>query len=325
MGSTFLTWGEIYYWRSDTETISRTCSLKIIWSNELYFQRTYASSILFGFHCAHRRDIAELFRTQILNDKTASSSIPHPVRTLGSCTFMYLRHKDVYLMCISKGNPNVALVFGFLTAVRGSIIKLKLGVKQHIEFSSIGIPCMLPIPYLNLWSNSACWAFQVVFWGGSVRKVNPRQFRVNLRAAGWGHGLWFTSDYRPNSIEEPHLSEGIPIRIWTWGKKDGLAIYFPSVSLPVAFFINQEKKKVDPNATLQVTGAVSWRREGIKYKKNEVFLDLVEQVNLLMSSNGGRIVLKLIYSPMLNTFGIIYIHITLCLMYFPAGIYGCCV
>ena len=48
----------------------------------------------------------------------------------------------------------------------------------------------------------------------------------------------------------------------------------------------QEKKKADPNATLQVTGAVSWRREGIKYKKNEVFLDLVEQVNLLMSSNG---------------------------------------
>jgi len=51
-------------------------------------------------------------------------------------------------------------------------------------------------------------------------------------------------------------------------------------------FFEQEKKKVDPNATLQVTGAVSWRREGIKYKKNEVFLDLVEQVNLLMSSNG---------------------------------------
>lgn len=27
---------------------------------------------------------------------------------------------------------------------------------------------------------------------------------------------------------------------------------------------------MDPNATLQVTGAVAWRREGIKYKKNEV-------------------------------------------------------
>ncbi|MBA0831210.1 hypothetical protein Goarm_015690, partial [Gossypium armourianum] len=41
-----------------------------------------------------------------------------------------------------------------------------------------------------------------------------------------------------------------------------------------------------PNATLQVTGAVGWRREGLVYKKNEVFLDIVESVNLLMSSKG---------------------------------------
>ena len=40
------------------------------------------------------------------------------------------------------------------------------------------------------------------------------------------------------------------------------------------------------NATLTVTGAVGWRREGIKYKKNEVYLDVVEEVNMIMSSAG---------------------------------------
>eukprot|EP00294_Goniomonas_avonlea_P008775 CAMPEP_0114548486 /NCGR_PEP_ID=MMETSP0114-20121206/5005_1 /TAXON_ID=31324 /ORGANISM="Goniomonas sp, Strain m" /LENGTH=417 /DNA_ID=CAMNT_0001733075 /DNA_START=13 /DNA_END=1263 /DNA_ORIENTATION=+ len=35
-----------------------------------------------------------------------------------------------------------------------------------------------------------------------------------------------------------------------------------------------------------VTGAVSWRSEGIKYRKNEIFLDVVESVNLLVASNG---------------------------------------
>jgi hypothetical protein len=44
----------------------------------------------------------------------------------------------------------------------------------------------------------------------------------------------------------------------------------PFMRLNRHFFLLQEKKKADPNATLQVTGAVSWRREGIKYKKNEV-------------------------------------------------------
>uniref|UniRef100_A0A453PAY0 MHD domain-containing protein n=1 Tax=Aegilops tauschii subsp. strangulata TaxID=200361 RepID=A0A453PAY0_AEGTS len=51
-------------------------------------------------------------------------------------------------------------------------------------------------------------------------------------------------------------------------------------------FSSKPSDKPVPNATLQVTGAVGWRREGLVYKKNEVFLDIVESVNLLMSSKG---------------------------------------
>jgi hypothetical protein len=57
---------------------------------------------------------------------------------------------------------------------------------------------------------------------------------------------------------------------------------------------------------VQVTGAVGWRKDSIKYKKNEVFLDIVEQVNLLTSSKGsvlrcdvnGKIVMKVFLSGM---------------------------
>lgn len=38
---------------------------------------------------------------------------------------------------------------------------------------------------------------------------------------------------------------------------------------------------------MQVTGAVSWRREGLRYKKNEVYLDIVESVNVLMTAKGA--------------------------------------
>lgn len=37
---------------------------------------------------------------------------------------------------------------------------------------------------------------------------------------------------------------------------------------------------------MQATGAISWRRPGIKYRKNEVFVDVMENVNLLLSSSG---------------------------------------
>lgn len=51
---------------------------------------------------------------------------------------------------------------------------------------------------------------------------------------------------------------------------------------------------------LQVTGQIGWRREGIKYRRNELFLDVLEYVNLLMSPQGqvlsahvaGRVVMK---------------------------------
>ena len=46
-------------------------------------------------------------------------------------------------------------------------------------------------------------------------------------------------------------------------------------------------EKSDVKAPMAVTNAVSWRQEGITYKKNEVFLDVVESVNLLVNSNGS--------------------------------------
>lgn len=48
-------------------------------------------------------------------------------------------------------------------------------------------------------------------------------------------------------------------------------------------YITQEsyrlEAKIPPSAA---TGAVSWRSEGIKHRKNEVFLDVVESVNMMV-------------------------------------------
>lgn len=54
-------------------------------------------------------------------------------------------------------------------------------------------------------------------------------------------------------------------------------------------YITQEghKLEVAPRPPMAVTNAVSWRSEGIKYRKNEVFLDVIESVNLLVSANGN--------------------------------------
>ena len=42
-----------------------------------------------------------------------------------------------------------------------------------------------------------------------------------------------------------------------------------------------------PKPPPAVTNTVSWRPDGIKYRKNEVFLDVIESVNLLAGAQGN--------------------------------------
>ena len=53
---------------------------------------------------------------------------------------------------------------------------------------------------------------------------------------------------------------------------------------------------------MAVTNAVSWRSEGIRYKKNEVFLDVVESVNLLVNSNGSVVRSEVMGALKMRTF-----------------------
>ena len=47
------------------------------------------------------------------------------------------------------------------------------------------------------------------------------------------------------------------------------------------------KLEAAPKPPPAVTNAVSWRPENIKYRKNEVFLDVIESVNLLAGAQGN--------------------------------------
>ncbi|KAJ3599144.1 hypothetical protein NHX12_033107 [Muraenolepis orangiensis] len=74
-------------------------------------------------------------------------------------------------------------------------------------------------------------------------------------------------------------------------------------------YITQQGHKLEvgaPRPPATLTNAVSWRSEGIKYRKNEVFMDVIESINLLVSASGsvlrseilGSIKLKAVLSGM---------------------------
>ncbi|KAH9500669.1 AP-1 complex subunit mu-1 [Bulinus truncatus] len=69
-------------------------------------------------------------------------------------------------------------------------------------------------------------------------------------------------------------------------------------------YITQEGQKLEiaPRPPPAVTNAVSWRTEGVKYRKNEVFLDVIESVNLLVSANGNVLRSEIVGSVKMRVF-----------------------
>ena len=71
----------------------------------------------------------------------------------------------------------------------------------------------------------------------------------------------------------------------------------------------EELTKIQLTSTLtQLTGSVSWRQPGIFYPENEVYIDIIENMNLLISKTGevikseimGKISVKALLSGCLN-------------------------
>jgi len=63
---------------------------------------------------------------------------------------------------------------------------------------------------------------------------------------------------------------------------DTLKSYITTDGVKSEQAVREDSSKI----TIQATGATSWRRPDVKYRKNEAFVDVIESVNLLMSSKG---------------------------------------
>lgn len=66
-------------------------------------------------------------------------------------------------------------------------------------------------------------------------------------------------------------------------ESDTLKMYITTEGVKSEQAVREEASKI----TIQATGATSWRRNDVKYRKNEAFVDVVETVNLSMSSSGN--------------------------------------
>ena len=169
--------------------------------------------------------MAQAFRTEIINGKDRGNV---PIVNIGSCSFMYRREQNVYLVAVTRGNANPMLCFQFLNEL-------------VVLFNS----------YFRTFTEDAIKNNFVIIY--------------ELLDEILDHG--FPQITSADVLKSYITQEGVKSKDKGGGSSVGQA---------------ERAKQV----SMQVTGAVQWRRDGLKYKKNEVYLDIIESVSLLMSPKG---------------------------------------
>ena len=211
--------------------------------------------------------MANAFKTEIINGKDRGGN---PVVNLGMCSFMYTREQNVYVVAVTRANANAMLAF----TVRIKINPTQI-LPRHSCVGTLGTPpppiSQHPSPHLP---NPQFMHSLINLFKSYFNKFNEKTLKSNFVIIY--ELLDEVCDNGYPQITSPEVLKAFITQRAARAADD-----------PKDTYENQRKAK---EVSMQVTGAVQWRGQNLVYKKNEVYLDIVESVSLLMSPKG--VVLK---------------------------------
>jgi AP-2 complex subunit mu-1 len=176
----------------------------------------------------------------------SNPQVRSPILTLGSTTFSHVKHENIYLVAVTKSNANAALVFEFLYRL------VLLGKGYFGKFDEEAVQNHFVLVY-ELLDGGYRRAFTQVSHGEELKLI------ISLLSEIVDFGY-------PQNTE----TDTLKMYITTEGVKSAIA----------------NSASDSSRITMQATGALSWRRSDVRYRKNEAFVDVIEDVNLLMSATG---------------------------------------
>lgn len=144
-----------------------------------------------------------------------------PVVVIEGTTFVYLRHTNLFIVAVTRSNPNAFLMLEYLFQ-KIRILKSYFGDK----FTDEALTANFTLLY-ELFDETMDYGY-------------PQNCAVD--------------------VLQLYINQGTAIV-----KKSGAA---------------------GAALTSQITGAIDWRRDGLRYRKNEVYIDVMETVSILTSTTG---------------------------------------
>eukprot|EP00913_Durusdinium_trenchii_P009157 g8606.t1 len=232
-----------------------------------------------------------------------------PVVSINGSHFLYTTQGDIVLVAASKDNVNVMLVLKLLYKMV-DLFKAYFGgsfdenqVRKHFQmiFVKLFFAPLVAVASRVVSHREALHDELFVLAGAERKTLWHKNFPI------------YAQDPFGGSVEVTRLTGGEAIstiatchqRSDEWARADPRRLDeiidygYPQileVDVLKKYITQGGAKNIDLNdqeqlkkITVQATGVCSWRAEGIKHRKNEVFIDVIENVNILMSTKRERL------------------------------------
>lgn len=154
-------------------------------SGILIFNQKGENLIFRAFRNDCRPRLADVFRIQVISNPLVRS----PILTLGSTTFSHVKHENIFIVAVTKGNANAALVFEFLYRM------IQLGRSYFAKFDEEAVKNNFVLIYELLDGPSPCLKTTMPLAYPPDR--NPR--------------LWLSSKHRHRHTQDVHHHRGCQV------------------------------------------------------------------------------------------------------------------
>lgn len=199
-----------------------------------------------------KRSVAEIFRIQVINNLDVRS----PVLTLGSTTFHHIRSSsNLWIVAVTRSNADSAAIWEFLYKFNALLEAYGLNSEESLKEEFMTCYELLDVVLEN--------GVPVDTELSSVASKMSRRPVVSLENNP------LTDDLLMSAAANVDLGFRMP-KFLNKGSRSSSSVSSPA----------NGDEHGDPCA-------YPWRPSGIKYKKNEIFLDVNERINILVSKDGS--------------------------------------
>ncbi|KAI5953663.1 APM4 [Candida jiufengensis] len=198
-----------------------------------------------------KRNIADVFRIQVINQASIGKSNRDqrtPVLTLGSTSFIYIKSGNVWICAVTRSNQDCSLILEFLYKLESLLcIVLWEDNNNKKKQQQNQKPTLSDTAIVNNF---------------------PLIYEILGEVCDFGYPTNMDIEYLKKYVVG--LSESNVTNIF---KK---ANFNP---------LSQLKKNTPPTNNIE-NHSVTWRASNIKYRRNEIFLNVEEKLNILMNAHG---------------------------------------